>query len=352
MARALSGAPSRATPGGCGLTPLRALFLAAGVALFAWVASHADLASVGELLQRIGPLAFVTILLVYAVDFLLDVGAWQATLDLPGPRSRWLLRLFLVRIAGDAVNDITPAAGFGGEPVKAILLKRHHGVSYQESAAAVLLYTTVSCIALVVFLAAGFALVLGDPRFTITFKTLAAAGLAALTVGIAGFFAVQRFHLTSRLGTWVARWRPARRLAGVLHHVEAFERRLVDYYARSPRRFLACFALSAGGWLMGVVGVWVTVRFLGHPMSLLDAFVVETLAQLVRAGTFFIPASIGAQEGAFVVVFEALTGQGALGLAAALVRRGRELAWIALGLAVGWGFSLARGSADDARRRR
>ena len=126
------------------MTLTRLGLLAAGLALFAWIASRADLAAVAELLGRIGPLAIAAILLVYAVDFLLDVGAWQATLDLAGGRARWLARLFAVRIAGDAVNDITPAAGFGGEPVKAILLKRHYGVAYRECAASVLLYTARS----------------------------------------------------------------------------------------------------------------------------------------------------------------------------------------------------------------
>ena len=81
--------------------------------------------------------------------------------------------------------------------------------------------------------------------------------------------------------------------------------------------------------------------------NLTRAHAQGALTQLVRAGTFFIPASIGAQEGAFVVVFDALTGQAGLGLAAALVRRGRELIWIGLGLVVGWLYSAAPAPGAD-----
>jgi hypothetical protein len=78
------------------------------------------------------------------------------------------------------------------------------------------------------------------------------------------------------------------------------------------------------------------MRFLGHPISLTDAWVIEAAVQLVRSGAFFIPAGIGMQEGAFFVIIALLTGQPALGLAVAAVRRFREVIWIAWGLVLGW----------------
>ena len=53
-------------------------------------------------------------------------------------------------------------------------------------------------------------------------------------------------------------------------------------------------------------------------MSFVDAWIIEAVAQLVRTGTFFIPASIGAQEGAFMLVCAAMTGSPALGVAVAV----------------------------------
>ena len=63
------------------------------------------------------------------------------------------------------------------------------------------------------------------------------------------------------------------------------------------------------------------------------------MLQLVRAGSFFIPASLGVSEAGFVVLVGALTGQPPLGLAAALIRRLRELLWIVAGVALGWRLS-------------
>jgi hypothetical protein len=66
---------------------------------------------------------------------------------------------------------------------------------------------------------------------------------------------------------------------------------------------------------------------------------IEAVMELVRACAFFIPAGIGAQEGALVLIIWPITGQPLLGLAVALVRRLREILWIAWGGAIGWRFS-------------
>ena len=130
------------------------------------------------------------------------------------------------------------------------------------------------------------------------------------------------------------RARPRRR--SPLVWIEAFDDRLLHFYTRHRRRFALALALAFLNWCVGALGVFVTMRFLGVEISVADAWVLESFTQLVRAGTFFIPASIGAQEGVYVLVAGALTGNAAAGLAAALIRRCRGLLWTAAGLAVGW----------------
>jgi uncharacterized membrane protein YbhN (UPF0104 family) len=73
-------------------------------------------------------------------------------------------------------------------------------------------------------------------------------------------------------------------------------------------------------------------------VTLSEAWIIEAIAQLVRSGAFFIPGGLGVQEGAFMIVIEAMTGQGVLGLAVAVIRRFREIVWIAWGILLG-GFS-------------
>ena len=77
------------------------------------------------------------------------------------------------------------------------------------------------------------------------------------------------------------------------------------------------------------------MHYLGWRIDFADSWIIEAFAQLVRAGTFFIPASIGAQESAMVLVCGIVTGDATVGLAAALVRRARELLWILAGVLFG-----------------
>ena len=67
---------------------------------------------------------------------------------------------------------------------------------------------------------------------------------------------------------------------------------------------------------------------------------------IARAMAFFIPGTIGVQEGALTLIIRSITGDASLGLAVALVRRGREIIWIVWGFLIGWRYSKAPESAD------
>ena len=67
---------------------------------------------------------------------------------------------------------------------------------------------------------------------------------------------------------------------------------------------------------------------------------IESFVQIVKAATFFIPVSLGALVGAFMFIIGLITGNNTLGLSAALVRRFREIVWIAWGMMIGNQFSI------------
>jgi len=329
-------------------------YLALGVVLLLVVARETDLAAVWDQALHIGLAGVAAVLLVYLLSFVSDAMGWHLALDSAPLTPAWLGRLFLVRMVGEAFNAVTPAASLGGEPVKAVLLKRYHGFGYRESGASLVLARTVNVLMLVPFLAVGFVLLVGDARVPLALKSVAGAGLAALGSGILLFYLVQRFRVSTLAGRRLSRFRAGRRLVGVLHHIAEFDDRLVRFYTARHARFAGALVLGFANWVLGVVEVWAAMHFLGHPVSFADAWIIESVAQLVRAGLFFIPGAIGAQEGAFVLIAGALTGDGVLGFALALVRRFRELVWIATGLVLAWLYSLraphAAPGAEPARR--
>ncbi|MCP5373220.1 MAG: flippase-like domain-containing protein [Hyphomicrobiales bacterium] len=316
-------------------------YLLLGLALLAAVLWQIEMRTVLDMAVRVGLLGMAVVLLVYLAAFVIDSLTWQMAIQSAPLNLRWLYRAWKVRMVGEVFNNVIPAGGFGGEPVKAVLLKKYYGIGYREGTASLILGKTVNMVSLILFLAGGFVLVLGAPALPVAYKTVAGAGLAALCLGVVLFFLIQRFRVASLAGTWLGGRRLGRRIAEVLHLVRDMDERLVRFYTAHRARFVAAVLLALVNWLLGVVEIYAIMIFLGHPVTLADAWIVEALVQLVRAGAFVIPAGIGAQEGVFMLVFTAMTGSPDLGVAAALVRRCREVIWLLWGALLGSLFSLA-----------
>jgi uncharacterized protein (TIRG00374 family) len=225
------------------------------------------------------------------------------------------------------------------------MLKNLYGVGYRDGTASLILAKTMIVVGLVAFLTVGFALMLGSTKLPDTYKFVSGAGLAAFGVGAILFVLVQRYKITSLAGTALGRSKWFAKLNALLEPLDEVEDKLVHFYTRQPKRLMVVFILSFINWVLGIFEIWLVMDLIGHPISLTDAWIIETVAQLVRSATFFIPASIGAQEGAFLVVGAAITGQPSFGLTVALARRIREIVWTAWGLAV---FYLLKPQIDDA----
>ena len=318
---------------------LRIAYLVVGLGLLAAVLYGVDVAAAGAWLGRMGVAGVVSVIAVYGLIFTCDAAAWWLILAGPKLEAAWLGRLWLVRLVGEAFNAIIPAASLGGEPVKALLLKKRHGVGYGEAAASLVMAKTITLIALIVFSALGLSLLLGSSVFAQAYGAVAGAGLAALAAGVLGFFAVQRWAVASRLAARLAARHPGGRLEAALGHLRSIDDRFTGFYRHRPGYFAGALALALASWLLGAFELYVILDFLGRPITPAEAVITESVLQLVRAGSFFIPANLGASEVGFVVLVGALTGQPALGLAAALMRRARELLWIVAGVALGWRLS-------------
>lgn len=313
----------------------RLVFLMIGAALFAAVLWSTDVAAALDHVRALG-WAILPVLGIYVGAFAADTLSWQLLLPSARPGWGWFARLWKIRLVGMAVNQLTPVVGLAGEPLKAVLLKRECGVDYREGGASLLVAKTANLIALVVFLGGGILLALASDRLPPAYRGAAAVGLAVLAAGIAAVFAVQRLRVASRLGGLIGRGRWGRRVLHLLEGIEAFDDRLVAAYTSERRRFLLATLLTLGNWCLGAVELYAILRFLEVPVGLADAWCLQAVVELVRAATFFIPASLGAQEGVLVVLLAGFPGGAALGLAVALIKRFRELLWIGAGLLTGW----------------
>ncbi|MCH7865661.1 MAG: flippase-like domain-containing protein [Proteobacteria bacterium] len=325
---------------------LKVFYLLIGVALLGVVIAGIDLSDVGGQMAKVG-FGILVILAIYFVAFAIDSFTWQMTIPSIPLNGLWAYRTWKLRMVGEAFNAVMPAGGMGGEPVKALMIKKHYGIDYPEGTASLILAKTINLIALMMFLIGGFVLMIGGASLPETFETAATIGLFVLGLAVALFFAIQRFGVTSLTGTWISQWQFAKRVENILHLIHDMDRRLIQFYTGTRGRFAVAVLLAFANWMLGVVEIYYAMMLLDYPISWSEAWIIEAVAQMVRTGTFFIPASIGAQEGAFVLVCGAITGLPSLGFSVSVIRRVREIIWILWGFVLGSMFSLKHRSAPD-----
>jgi uncharacterized protein (TIRG00374 family) len=324
-----------------------------GTALLAVIVHETDLSEVWQRLHQVGFWGVAVILAVYLLGFVARAGSWLLTLLHTPVTPLWLYRLWKVLMFGCALESATPFGGLGGEPVKAIVLKRRYGIRVRDATASLVLARTTDVMAQVAFIAAGFALMFRAEILPLPYRLAAASGLVLFTAGVALFFVAQRRRALTRIHRWLDEgWlagrslsREARRALDSVHDVEDS---LVAFYARARPRFALSVLTALAEWLSGAVATWLAVNFLGHPISFLDAIVIESFVVLVRSALFFVPADIGTQEGAQGLICAAITGSPALGLALATIRRAGDILWIVWGLAIGSFYSFARADLAEA----
>jgi uncharacterized membrane protein YbhN (UPF0104 family) len=72
-------------------------------------------------------------------------------------------------------------------------------------------------------------------------------------------------------------------------------------YARRTS-LLASGQVHVIGSLIGTAEVWIALRFMGFPVTVNEALVIESLLQAVRGAAFAIPGAFGAQEAGLILL--------------------------------------------------
>jgi uncharacterized membrane protein YbhN (UPF0104 family) len=111
--------------------------------------------------------------------------------------------------------------------------------------------------------------------------------------------------------------------------------RAIRLLYRSRVRLLAATGWQLSGLIAGTLETWLALRWLGHPVSLANALVLESVAQAVRSVMFFVPAGMGVQEAGLIVLGALLGISGPAAVALSLAKRAREIVF-GLPALVGW----------------
>ncbi len=234
-------------------------------------------------------------------------------------------RLFAARLAGEALNQSTPFLSLGGEPVKAVFAASQQ-TSGAESASAVAVARLTITLAQILFVMTGAALAagrLGARGSGLAGFVLFPLGLGAGMVGAVLLLPLLAPRLRAR---FEARYRPKWLRAGLRPLIEA-----LGFARTHPVAFFVALAAFFAGWALIAGEFWLVARAVGRPVTVADALSMEALINSVTMATFFIPGQLGSQEAGLMYVCRLFGTAGPVGPLMVLLRRLREVFWIAVG---------------------
>jgi glycosyltransferase 2 family protein len=114
--------------------------------------------------------------------------------------------------------------------------------------------------------------------------------------------------------------------------LRSLDRAILEFYRHKRPAFCASTGLFFLGWMAEALEVYVILYVLGGPAMALSAISIGALSVFIKSSTFFIPGSLGTQDGGNLLLLKAFGYSDVTGITFALVRRFRELVWIGVGL--------------------
>jgi glycosyltransferase 2 family protein len=314
--------------------PLGIIFGLLGVLLFAYFVSRAGVSEIFSNIQRLGA-GFVLILAVSSLRYIVRAMAWQRCIE---PPHRLPFRdAFAARLMGDALGNIIPFVSVAvSEPSKAVFVKDRVPLLVGLSALAIENIFYALSVALFIFA--------GTATLLLTFslpKGLRYASIGALVTTV---IIIPLIYLLIR---WQARFlsgalgflgnRGVKLVGKLKPRAQSLEDRIYGFYASSRRSFLSIFLLDMCFHFSGVLEIFITLSFISPVApTLTQAFILESVNRIINVAFKFIPLRAGVDEGGTGQVSKVLGFAKGIGVTLAIIRKGRDIFWSAIGLLLIW----------------
>lgn len=304
-----------------------------------------DKDQVAALLLQVGP-ALLLILLPYAAAMLLEGLLFQQCFGRLGTQAR-VIPLLGVILVGEALQSVLPGGVVFSEGCKPPLLAAWCQIRGPVALAGMAARKYVRLIAHVLYALTSFGLGYSFLK-SVSHAVIGTEGLEWLVLGMAFLLAgvttsswlvFRRGALAARLHALLTRLPWKRMQKAVQSRSAEFDEtdlRAAEFFALGPRELAIPTATAYLAWLAESVETWLILHFLGTnlPFSTVIGFEVGLL--LVRQLILIVPSGLGVQELGYVAFLSALQIPHAVetGAAFALLKRGKEACWIALGFLI------------------
>ena len=195
----------------------------------------------------------------------------------------------LLRFIREATNVLLPMAQVGGDVIGAGLLTRY-AVPGALAAASVIVDVLLQAATQFLFAIVGL-LVLIALEADATLARVAAIGLG-LGASCSPASIWRNVAAGSAFSMPPSAASPATRKWRVLGTIDSVYQNLAMIYA-ARSDLVASTVVHMAGWIVGVAEVLIVFAFMGNPISLAEALVIESLLHAIRGAAFAIPGALG-----------------------------------------------------------
>jgi hypothetical protein len=331
-----------------------AAYALAALAL-AHLARGVDLAAVGATLSAVGPLAPLALLPATA-EMGLEAMSYRLLLRRLGYVLPWRGAV-LAHLRAEAIRLSLPGGPALAEGFRPVAFARHAGAFLGDATAALAVRKLAHLGTHGVFLAAGASL--GLDLVARAVPALPAGPRAALPWAVGGTLTLAAVLLAWTLlhGSVVTRAERALsaiasgRLASMLERrraeYAAVDARLRQLIGSHPALVAWNVATALASWCTTAVESWALLRLVGARTGVGEVLALESVVSLLRSVAFAVPGGLGVQDLGYHALLRGAVGDGPAA-AFVLLKRARDLCWLAAGWALPALLDRARG--PSARR--
>ncbi len=287
------------------------------------------------------------ILLEGIADIFHSLG-WKACLS-NQLRSIPFSKIFCIKMAGTAINYLTPTLDLGGEVTKGTLLAADH--KGPEIATGLIIDKLSFALSKLLFVVIGSLTLLWNIDLSPAIRIGMFVGSGILGAGILGFLIVQRYGRLGSVVRWLIRYNiggnPLKKASDYITQIDEELRR---FYREHPYNLPISMLWHSLGFLCGIMQCWIFVWVLTQKTSLIIAAGIWLLGTWIDLVGFAIPTHVGVIEAGRVIVFKVMGFDSSLGLAFGLTLRAEQLFWAGVGLLIYVWYILKNSKKGNKRR--
>jgi putative membrane protein len=295
-------------------------FWIVGGAFIALLVYVADIARVLDSVAVIG-WGFVVVLTIRVIVLVVDSQSWRRLID--RDHRLGLREATIQRWVGESVSTLLPFAAIGGELAR-VRVSMLWGLAGALAFASIIMDGVVALVSQFIFLCLGIALFVQTAGGSETVNQSILVGSAAMLIAVVVLWVPIRGGALGRLANVLKSDLSSDRVLGFADAMGSVDQHITEI-ADQRTAMATSVAWRVLGWFLGSAEIWLILYLVGHPITIAEALILDSLTAAVRTAFFFVPGGLVVQEGALLAVGAALGVNGEAILIAAIVKRAREI---------------------------